>query len=49
LMAWEMLAQQPTLFPPVARFFIGLLLILVIEGSAVLFALWLWSKYGKDE
>ncbi|MCA1730938.1 MAG: hypothetical protein LC751_16535 [Actinobacteria bacterium] len=46
-MGWEI--AQLALFPPVARFFIGLLLILTVEGSAVLFALWLWSKYGKEE
>jgi hypothetical protein len=46
-MAWEI--AELALFPPVARFFIGLLLVLFIEGSAVLFALWLWSKYGKEE
>jgi hypothetical protein len=40
---------EPALFPPVARFFIAILLILVVEGSAVIFALWLSSKYGKDE
>lgn len=37
------------LFPPVARFFIGLFLIVLIEGSAVLFAFYLWDKYGKEE
>lgn len=46
-MAWEMV--EPALFSPVARFFIALLLILVLEGTAVIFALWLSSKYGKDE
>ncbi len=46
-MAWEV--AHLALFPPVGRFFIGLLLILLIEGTAVLFALWLWSKYGKEE
>ena len=40
---------EVSLFPPLTRFFIGLLLVLVIEGSAVLFALYLHSKYGKDE
>ena len=41
---------EVTFFPPLARFFIGLLLILVIEGIAVLFALYLHSKYyGEDE
>jgi len=37
--------SEVTPFPPLARFFIGLLLILIIEGSAVLFALYLHSKY----
>ena len=46
-MAWEM--AELALFPPVARFFIGLFMILVIEGTAVLFAFWLSSKYGQDE
>jgi hypothetical protein len=43
LMMLEM--SEVTPFPPLARFFIGLLLILIIEGSAVLFALYLHSKY----
>jgi len=43
LMMLEMAEVTP--FPPLARFFIGLLLILIIEGSAVLFALYLHSKY----
>jgi hypothetical protein len=47
MMLWEI--AQPTLFPPVARFFIALLLILVVEGSAILFAFWVYSKYGEDE
>jgi len=46
-MMWEI--AQLTLFPPIARFFIALLLILVVEGSAVLFAFWVYSKYGEDE
>lgn len=40
---------DPALFSPVARFFIALLLILILEGSAMLFAFWLYSKYGEDE
>ena len=46
-MLWEM--SELALFPPVARFFIAILLILLVEGSAVLFAFWLFSKYGEDE
>lgn len=44
---WAM--AEPFLFPPVARFFIAILLILLVEGSAVVFALWLVSKYGEEE
>lgn len=44
-----MLAWELALFPPLTRFFVAVLLILVLEGSAVLFAFWLYSKYGKDE
>ena len=40
---------EVTLFPPLARFFIGLLLILILEGSAVLFALYLHSKYYSED
>jgi hypothetical protein len=40
---------EVTLFPPLARFFIGLMLILIIEGSAVLFALYLHSKYYSED
>ena len=40
---------EVTLLPPLARFFIGLLLVLVIEGSAVLFALYLHSKYYSED
>jgi hypothetical protein len=46
-MVWEM--AHLALFPPVARFFIAILLILLVEGGAVLFAFWLSSKYGEDE
>jgi hypothetical protein len=40
---------EVALFPPLVRFFIGLLLILIIEGSAVLFALYLHSKYYSED
>ena len=46
-MMWEI--AELALFPPLARFFIALLLILVVESSAVLFAFWVYSKYGEDE
>ena len=47
MMMWAM--AQPDLFPPVARFFIAILLILILEGTAVFFAFWLSAKYGEDE
>lgn len=44
--AW-ILAQ---LFPPVARFFIGLLLVVGVVTSEVLFALFIFTRYyGKEE
>ena len=46
-MMWTM--AESFLFPPLVRFFIGILLILVVEGSAVVFAFWLVSKYGEEE
>ncbi len=48
-MALEIMMAEPVLFPPVARFFIALLLILIVEGLAVLFALWLHSKYYSED
>lgn len=48
-MAWELLAQQPTLLPPVARFFAGVFLILVVEVVILAFVLYLFSRYGKEE
>lgn len=37
------------LFPPVARFFIGFLLVVAVVTSEVLFALWIFTKYyGKE-
>ena len=43
--AWEL----ALLFPPVARFFIGVLLVVGIVTSEALFALFIYTKYyGKD-
>ena len=43
--AWEMVL----LFPPLARFFIGLLLVVGIVAGEVLFALLIYTKYyGKE-
>lgn len=42
---WEL----ALLFPPVARFFIGVLLVVGIVTGEVLFALLIYTKYyGKD-
>lgn len=42
---WELVL----LFPPLARFFIGLLLVVGIVTSEVLFALFIYTKYyGKE-
>ncbi len=42
---WEL----ALLFPPLARFFIGVLLVVGIVTSEVLFALLIYTKYyGKD-
>lgn len=45
MVAWEF----ALLFPPLARFFIGVLLVAGIVGIEVLFALVIYTKYyGKD-
>jgi hypothetical protein len=42
---WEL----ALLFPPLARFFIGLLLVVGIVTSEALFALFIYTKYyGKE-
>jgi len=42
---WELVL----LFPPLARFFIGLLLVVGIVTSEALFALYIYTKYyGKE-
>ncbi len=38
------------LFPPLTRFFIGVLLVVGIEAGEALFALFIYTKYyGKEE
>ncbi len=45
MVVWEL----ALLFPPVARFFIGVLLIASIVGIEALFAFFIYTKYyGKD-
>ncbi len=47
MMLWAM--AEPYLFPPLVRFFLAIVGIILVEGSAVVFALWLVSKYGEEE
>jgi ABC-type proline/glycine betaine transport system permease subunit len=43
---WEMVL----LFPALARFFIGVLLVVAIVSSEALFALFIYTRYyGKEE
>jgi hypothetical protein len=43
------MAEMVLLFPPLARFFIGLLLVVLIVSAEALFALLIYSKYyGKE-
>jgi hypothetical protein len=44
-MIWEL----ALLLPPVARFFAGLFLVLVIAVGSALFILWIYTHYGEDE
>ena len=44
-MTWELAA----LLPPVARFFMGILLVLIIAGGSALFIYWVSTMYGKEE
>ncbi len=37
------------LFPPLVRFFLGLILVLVVAGCALLFIYWVSTQYGKEE
>jgi hypothetical protein len=43
------MAEMALLFPPLARFFIGLLLVVLIVSAEALFAILIYSKYyGKE-
>jgi len=44
MMEWEVVA----LFPPLVRFFAGVLLVLIIVGGSALFSFWIYSMYGED-
>ncbi len=49
MMEWGVIAE-PFLFPPVTRFFIALLLIVIIQGISVVFGMYLVLKlYGEPE
>ncbi len=41
--------MEVVLFPPMVRFFIGLLLVLVVAGGSLLFIYWVSTLYGKEE
>ncbi len=45
MMPGEMLA----LFPPLVRFFMGLILVLVMAGGSALFVYWVFTLYGGEE
>jgi len=46
MVAWEL----ALLFPPLTRFFVGVLLVVGIVTSEVLFALFIYTRYyGKEE
>ena len=36
------------LFPPLVRFFAGVLLVLVIVGGSAIFSFWIYTLYGED-
>jgi hypothetical protein len=44
LLIWE-----AHLFPPLVRFFVGLLLVMAWAGGSLLFIYWNYTKYGQDE
>jgi hypothetical protein len=44
-MIWEL----ALLFPPVARFFAGLFLVVLMAGGSALFILWLYGQYSEEE
>jgi len=43
-MGWEAVV----LFPPLVRFFAGVLLVLVIVGGSAIFSFWIYTLYGED-
>lgn len=44
-MPWEL----ALLFPPLARFFLGALLIVTVVGSEALFAFFIYTKYYSED
>jgi hypothetical protein len=44
-----MLGEVVALLPPLVRFFIGLLLVLVVAGGSALFVYWISTMYGEEE
>lgn len=45
MVAWDL----ALLLPPITRFFVGLLLLLVVVGISVGFTAWIRSQYGEEE
>ncbi len=43
------LGEALTLFPPLMRFFMGLILVVVIAGGSALFIYWIFTLYGGEE
>ncbi len=44
-----MLGEVLALFPPLMRFFMGLILVVVIAGGSALFIYWIFTLYGGEE
>jgi hypothetical protein len=44
-----MLGEALALFPPLVRFFIGLLLVLIVAGGSLLFIYWIFTMYGEQK
>ena len=44
-----MVLEAVALFPPLVRFFAGVLLVVVIVGGSAIFSFWIYSLYGEGE
>lgn len=43
-----LLGEVLALFPPLVKFFAGLLLVAVVTGGAILFIYWISTMYGEE-